>query len=237
MSDELFRLYIHQDFQDFTQLTVEQAREYILQSLQQQAASAQQASTGPKPAADLPKFYQLLSQAVVSQQAKDGDVRKLVLTEEYPPVSYQSEVITLALRRREPATFSQEQPFSAGKRNYKPILRESFLDPKEPGYIVLVFGLLFDNLVELTCWALTNKEANARAMWLEEVMLSYTWFFRYNGVNQILYFGRDQDTYLEKENQQIFGRPLLYYLRTEKLYTVREKTIDDLIVSLRMATS
>lgn len=237
MSKELLQFRLQPAAPDFTRMEEAEVRDYILQSLQSQAVSCQQASVGPSPAADLPKFYEMLRQAVASQQAKEGDARKLTLTEEYPPISFEGETITIALRRREPATFSQDQPFSSGKRNYKPIFREAFPDPKEPGYLVLVFGVLFDNLVELTCWALNNKEANARAMWLEELMLSYTWFFRYGGINQLLYYGRDRDETIERENQQLYGRPLLYYLRTEKLYTVREKTIDDLLISLRMATS
>lgn len=238
MTEELFRFHVQEPVPDVSRLTDEQVRQYILESLQSQAASAQQASVGPSPAADLPRFYELLNQALANQQAKEGAVKTVKLVEGYPPTDFQGEVITFSLRRREPATFSQERPFSVGKRNYKPILREAFPDPREPGYLTLVFGLLFDNLVELTCWALTHKEANARALWLEELMLSYAWYFRQGGVNQLVYFGRDQDmVHTSEDNQRLLGRPLLYYLRTEKLYTVREKTIDELVVSLRAATS
>lgn len=234
-SEELLRIYIQSAVQNLQTFSSEEIRQFILDSLRQQSLSAQQAGTGPSPAADLQDFYQLLSKVMTQQQAMEGAAKTVKLVEEYSPTVLQGEIITFALRKREPATFSQDSPFG-GVKNYKPILRETFPDPKTPGYLILVFGLLFDNLVELTCWALTNKAANLRALWLEDLILRHTWFFRQGGISQLLYFGREADGHLEVGGQRFHYRRLLYYVRTEKLYTITEKTIEDLLVVLKASS-
>jgi len=241
MANDLFQAIISEQPVNINNLSQAEIRSFIVQNLQRQTLAKQHGSVGPNPPADLEKFYELLGQALVQQQQKDGETHPVPLVEEYPPVYGDQgiggfkETISFALRRREPGTISQDQPFS-GKKNYKPILRETFPDPDNPGYVIMVFGQVFDNLIELKCWATTNKQANYRANWLEDLMLKYAWFFRYYGLNQIFYGGREADGNLKSSDILLQFRTLLYYLRTEKLYTIREKTIDELIVDLQLAT-
>jgi|WetSurMetagenome_2_1015567.scaffolds.fasta_scaffold61167_2 hypothetical protein len=221
-------------------MTAEQARMVVVRNLKENAIRSRQHGTGPSMAADIDKFYQLLSYAIAEQQKKDGDPNPIPLVENFPATYSDKgrggfkETLTFGLRRREPGTFSQDPPFS-GKKNYKPILREAFPDPQNPGYEILVFGLWFDNLVELKCWCNTNKEANTRALWLESLMLKYAWYFRFNGIQQILYGGREHDENIQQENISIQVRTLLYYMRTEKLFNIREKSIDELILNVHLA--
>jgi hypothetical protein len=235
MTNEIWQTILQPAVPDIDKMTSEEVRQMIWQGIIQNTMSTQQAGVGPNPPADLPKFFEMLDYAVKEQQKKDGEPHPIDVVENYPPTYKQNETITFSVRRREPGTFSKDKPFD-GKKNYKPILRESYPDPENPGYRIQVLGLWFDNLVEIMCWALTNKAANARATWLENLMLSYAWYFRYNGVQQILYAGRESDKRIDVENIVVFQRPLLYYLRTEKLFTVSEKTIEDLLVTVELAT-
>lgn len=234
--NEILNLDIKPPVPDLDKMSPEQIRAQIWEYLKRSSISKQSlAITGPTPPADIDKFYDMLVYATKTQQQKDGDPHPIAIVENYPPTYKLTETLSFTLRRREPATFSQDQPFS-GKKNYKPILRENYPDPDNEGYEIQVFGLLFDNLIEIMCWASTNKEANKRALWVEQMMLAYAWYFRYNGISQLLYMGREADKKLDVENTYLAQRPLLYYVRTEKLYTVKEKTIEDILFKVQLDT-
>ena len=100
------------------------------------------------------------------------------------------ETISIRLVRREPGRFSEGRPYEGDVRNLRPILRQVYDDPENPGYKRAEMGYWYDNTVRFTCWARTNKEADARALWFEALMEDYKWFYRLRGVNRVLFHGR-----------------------------------------------
>ena len=116
-------------------------------------------------------------------------------------------------------------------RQRRKMFRESLIDPDIPGSKIYVYGQWFDNLIRFNIVARNNKTANARALWFEELIDSWMWFFEASGVKSIRYEGRDADLVVTPENTKFAVRPLLYYVQTEKVTVVKEHVLRSLVVA------
>jgi len=189
-------------------------------------------------AKSLLEFYDLVRQAIENDEKNRGvpEKNKILFTEEDPDVDAVTETITFSLVSREPGIFQRGSPRDAGGsnvvRNLRPRLREEKPDPEHPGYRFAITGYWYDNVVRFTCWANTNKTANARAVWFEDLMEEYAWFFTIQGVNRVLFHARQADVVAEIGGQKWYGRPIDFFVRTEKLRVFSEKTIEEIIVKL-----
>lgn len=182
-------------------------------------------------------FYELVEEAMKHSEEVGGvsEESKISFTRDYSLEDFTNEIITYKLLKRQPGDFSQtSEPFGSGVKNYRPILREEIEDPDNPSYKKLVFGYWHDNLVEFTCFARTNKEADDRALWIENLMNNYLWFFRYSGVNRVLYFGRGTETSEKFDGYTIYGRSIQYFVRTEDITVVSEKEIEQIALNYRV---
>ncbi len=189
----------------------------------------------PYPAVDIDGFYSLVEQAMRVYQLAEGraEDRLIIYTEEYPLVQYERETVTVRLVDRAPAVMGKTAP--QGKpRELKPTVREVYDDPDLPRYQIWELGWMRDNVIEFTMWSQTNKEANKMALWFEDFMNANMWFFRSRGVNQLYFNGRDEDfAILDK---RLVGRPLTYFVRTERITQLREKVLEEIVVNLTVTT-
>jgi hypothetical protein len=151
---------------------------------------------------------------------------------EEPDELKQLETISVLIDRVEPASFSKGAPFQGTVKNLVPMLREVTNDPDNPGYKLAILGYWHDNMIQLTCWSRTNKAANTRAIWLENLMNEYRWYFQYSGINQIFYQGRGTQLVKNVNNNKIYGRPIYYYVRTETLVRYSQKELEQIYVNL-----
>lgn len=192
----------------------------------------------PQPSKSIIEVMELVSQAISDYETRThtNEDAKVGVTYENPDTTRQVEVISMSLARREPGMFAQGSPFQGNVKNRRPLLREEVVDPDHPGYKRAVLGFFYDNILRLTCWARTNKQANERALWLENVMEEYTWFFVYSGVNRLLYDGRRDETVYD-EGTKYYGRPIDYFVRTEKIRQVSEKTLEEVVIRLALANA
>jgi hypothetical protein len=183
-------------------------------------------------AKDIDEFYTLLQSALQDKQDRDNIVAddRVTLIHEYPPSEIRTELITYRLISRSCATTSQGHPMNKGRSDWKPKLRDVVPDPVHPNKKLLISGQLFDNLIELCCVARTAKVADQRALWLEDLMHQYAWFFTYQGVGQVLYMGRETDSHLEVGGNKLHSRPLRYFVQTEKIFSSSEYTLADLFI-------
>lgn len=179
-------------------------------------------------------FYDLVRQAIENDEKRKDvpEENKILYTEEDPKIDVRTETITYSLVSRVPGAFQQGAPGEAKIRNMRPRLREESKDPEHPGYHFAITGYWYDNIVRFTCWATTNKAANARAIWFEDLMEEYAWFFTIQGVNRVIFQQRGPDIVTEIGGQPWYGRPIDYFVRTEKLRVFSEKTIEEIIVNL-----
>jgi hypothetical protein len=189
----------------------------------------------PSPAVDIDGFYNLVGQALEVYQLAEGKARDrlLIYTEEYPPENYERETITVRLRDRGPGVMSRTAP-RGQPRELKPNVREVYEDPILPGYQIWELGWMRDNIVEFCVWSQTNKEANKIALWFEDFMHYNMWFFRSRGVNQLYFNGRDED--FKILDKRLVGRPLTYFVRTERIIQLREKVLEEIIVNAIVTT-
>lgn len=165
----------------------------------------------------LDKFISLTSSIIKSaQEAKAIETESLVvLTEEYPPDEFHNigngnEVIAYKLIKREPANMNRKasgRPQRGFSNSY------DLLSPNYPNRTVIVESRPVDHIIELACWAKTNKIANKRAIWLEKLLINNSWQYQTNGIERFHWQGRGSDTYTTTGEQRLFYRPLRFFVR------------------------
>jgi hypothetical protein len=193
----------------------------------------------PGKAKDIVEVTDLIEQAIVDYDKRFGVTKgaKVEIVYERPEKEFDDEVIAISFATREPGMVGQGRPFENKTKNLRPILREILDDPEYLGYKKAILGYYYDNIIRLTCWARTNKTANKRAIWLENLMEQYTWWFAYSGVNRIFYEGWRTPVLLDINNQRFYGRPIDFYVRTEKLFHMSQKKIEEILISLTLNVS
>ena len=186
----------------------------------------------------LNEFYELIGQAIDNYEKREGVSadKKVIYTEEEPDTSSRTETITFSLISREPGAFSQGAPLEGKIRNLRPMFREEGDDPENPGYRYIVLGYWYDNVVRLTCWARTNKAANAKVEWLEGLMEEYSWWYKAQGVDRVIFLGRHADIVVNVDGNKWYGRPIDYFVRTEQLRVFKEKTIEQIVLDYTVKT-
>jgi hypothetical protein len=180
------------------------------------------------------QFCELLEKALVNYQARLGSPRKVVLTWEEPDQILETELISIGLVKREPGMFDQGSPMSGSVKQLKPVLMETKSDPDNPGYRKSILGKWHDNLIKFTCWAKTNKEAIELSFWFEEFMNKYNWFFVISGVPRVIFDSQIEDKVINNQGKKLYGRPLLFFVRTIEVTEFSEKEIDEISIELKV---
>ena len=193
----------------------------------------------PKPAKSVSGVYQVTQDIVnhYEKRANTPTANKILFTEEelderITEGNLHKEVVTFSLMQQEPGAFGQGAPFEARVKNMRPIFREEIDDPANPGYRLATYGYWYDNIIRFTCWAQTNKAANARAEWLQSMFEEYAWYLKAEGVERFLFWGRPSDIVAQINNNRWYGRPLDYFVRTEILRVFSEKTIEKILLQV-----
>jgi len=188
----------------------------------------------PKAARDIEGLYGLIDAALQDKQNSEGVVsdQQIEFTEEYPVDDLRVERVTFSLQHRQPGSISGGKPYNSDVLELKPHVRNISNDPHNVGYALITTGQKFENRIILTCWAKTNKRANYRARWLEDTLREYNWFIRYQGIEEFIFMEQQEDLLLELDGKAntLKGRPLIYYVRTERLGHVSEPTIRRLVL-------
>jgi len=203
-----------------------------IEVITQYIASKLDVSNQEKRSGDIDKFYELLKEIVKEKQIDENIKTPIEIIEAVNPEEFNGEIITFHLKSRRPGVFGKGEPMSdVPPKAYRAVYRGSEPDKVNPGYSKMTFSLFYDNIIEITCWAGTNKQANYRALWFEELMNEYIWLFKLNGLIQVLYLGREED--VTESGMGIHGRPLRYYVRSERIFSVSEKNVDKYILKLK----
>jgi len=185
-------------------------------------------------AKDIDGFFLLLKEALDDRLARENVTaeNKLIFTHEYPFEESRAETITYKIIKRQPGTLSQGKQMNAQRQDYRMKLRTVIDDPDHANKKLYIYGQSYDNLVELSCWARTSKVVDARALWLENLIDEYKWFFKLEGVPEIRYEERLADTFKIVGNNGWHGRPLRYFVGTEKTSRCSSFVIRDLVMKV-----
>jgi hypothetical protein len=188
----------------------------------------------PRAAQDLNGFYGLVKQALDDKILDDNVSAENtpIFTEESPSVGLQTETITYRLIKRIPATLGGP-PFRGARQEFKSHIRSIEDDENNPNFKMFTLGQQFENEVTFTCWAKTNKQANIRVMWFEDLMRDYAWFLKYNGFMECFFMRRLEDVSIDitGDGNILHARPLVYYVRTERLSHLSKPTIRRVIIN------
>lgn len=219
------KIIVDRVFEDFTNRAEIRARSDFLASGKRMRQ--------PRPAKNIDEVTDLVQRVIQDKQNSDGIVsdQRIVFTEEYPPVDFKTEAVSFRLISRDPGTTSGGRHLNQSRQEWKPKIRSIDDDPNNPGNKLITMGQLFENTIEFTCWARTNKRANMRALWLEDTLREYAWYLKYNGVNEFYMLRRERDFRENLEGNTVFGRPLIYLARTERLTHLSEPTIRRMVVT------
>ena len=198
------------------------------------------------PPQDLPGFFNLVNEGLEDYQDRSSvpTENKVIFTEEGPPGDMATETITYKVVSRRPGaqtgSIKDILADTAVKREFRPRLRYYYDDPNRPLKRIGVMGQFFDNVVELTCWAATNKAVNARALWLEQFMDTYHWYFKYiGGFREIVFVQRLEDRYWEDIKTQgnlLKSRSMQYYVRTDRTFEISESVLRDVLINIAVST-
>ena len=193
-------------------------------------------------AKDLRGFFELVDQALTDIQDRDNTVvsERISLVEEGPPTDFKSEVITFKVLERRPGAHTGSIPNITSNsdsivREWRPRIRYIKKDASRPLQSILVMGQKFDNVVEFTCSTQTNKSADERALWFEEFMDTRHWYFKYMGIDEIIFMKRLADKYWEDSRTSgnlLKSRSMHYYVRTDRTFEVSASTLRDLLVNI-----
>lgn len=198
----------------------------------------QSKTTTPSPAKDILDVLDLTKSIIEDYESRLGTTQdgKVEVFYENPDREIVTEAISLSIVSREPGAYAKGAPGKGKVKNRKPILREKFDDPDHPGYKRAVLGYFYDNIVRMTAWAKTNKAANERALWLEGLIEEYDWLYVFNGINRIIYEGWKKNETLDINGQRYYGRPIDYFVRTERLTNVSQKTLEQVSIKFSIGT-
>lgn len=195
--------------------------------------------SGPRPlsalpAADIGFFPELLAFVVDKQQDFEGIDSKdrIEVRQKYVDFKPERDVIGWALRERYPGTFAQGKPGTKRVQEYTMHLRGVFKDPAQPGHAIAAFGKKMDNFIELCVMSGDSNSANRRALWLEDVLEESRWIFQFNGFERLLFHKREKDDFEDVNSNPCHKRPLIYYVRSEKIVLYRVALLRKLIFDL-----
>lgn len=193
-------------------------------------------------ARDLRGFFELVDETLTDYQDRCNTVQseRISFVEEAPPTDMRSESITFKVLERRPGAHTGSIPniMSNGDsvvREWRPRIRYIKKDSTRPLESVMVMGQKFDNVVEFTCWAQTNRIVDQRALWFEEFMDARHWYFKYMGVDEVIFKQRLADRYWEDTRTSgnlLKSRSMHYYVRTDRTFEISASMLRDMLINI-----
>jgi hypothetical protein len=155
-----------------------------------------------------------------------------------------TDTIEYSTVRSEPGTVGKK-PFAAD-RQALPRLREfNVNDLIDPGVGIDIYGWWFDHMVQFDLFARTNERLYGTrnvsgegtlglVQWFQDFMQRYRWVFLYNGIQQLLEWQGTRDQQVGRHRNDMVHRPLLFYVRTERVSEARYRRIEhiDILVNI-----
>lgn len=180
----------------------------------------------------LPKFFGLVQDLMQNHQDRDNvsDDLRVMLSEEYPPedfINFGTEVICFRVLRREPGNMNTK---ATGRPHRKSTYSYEYKNPNAPGKVLVVESRPVDHKIEFTCWAKTNKDANKRALWFEQLLINHSWLFEINGAERFHWIDRGADTYTTSNSQRLVYRPINFFLRYREFEIKTYPTIKNIVL-------
>jgi len=190
----------------------------------------------PQSGSELDDFFGLLQNAVTSKQAYEGvpEADRILVVEEDPPETVDTEAITFFLDSRIPGSFAQG-PAGQGKiKEVVPHLRAITDHPEAPSQKLVTMGRFYENWITFNIYARTNKIARQRLLWFERTMDIYNWYFRLYGFRVV-----EQSTGKRERKSidelKLTKYPITYIVRTDDTFHFSSQELIDVILKVELS--
>lgn len=179
-------------------------------------------------------FFDICQKLILDAQDREGiqEKFKVKLVEEYPPedmASYGNEVITFKVVERKPGMMNTK---GTGRPHRKATYSHQEIRPDLPNKVITVESRPVDHVVELNCWATSNKLANSRAIWLEKLLINSAFAFEVKGAERFYFKDRLSDNYMAINGQRVFSRPLRFFLRFREFDAKADTMIRNIMIDI-----
>ena len=253
MASKLFE--IAENVSEPTKQVVLRVLEGIREDISQLGSSVQ------RPNAEISDFYRFCKNVIEKEQELNKTANRVFFREAFSPQDFgvdelkrefnidnrPNDIVSVKIIRRTPGTLAKtNKPHDSKRREVVPHLRAVVQDEEYSGYLKYQYGQFFDNSIEFIIWSLNNQNADRTAFWLEQTMNKWRWYFRANGIDQVLYQGRGEDNSITEsltrynsmiKDLKMVSRPLLYYVRTEDTYIVKEKELEQIFINISVSNN
>lgn len=149
---------------------------------------------------------------------------------EEEPLDNTPEDLSLPHITYEVLTRKHSEGFSDGK---KPRQLKSYPDPEQPGHNLTEASEWFDCHAEFLIFGRTKGEAKKWMKLLEEFILTYTGYFKQQGVAEILFLEEKSPKVSSEYRQDLPHRRLRYLVKIQRTQTLRSIRLDELDVVAR----
>lgn len=184
---------------------------------------------------DIHEFAALVENAMAEQQSVENipDRDKVILRKAFTPNQMDNPCITWKVKNRKHGSFSQHSIHEDSKvREYSYHLREVVDDADDLGYTIWHYGQFMDNHIEFKIHANESPECDRLALWFENLMENFKWYFSLEGINRVFLLERQEEQYFERAGNFHYSIPMVYLVRTEKALSLKHKNLENIIINL-----
>jgi len=188
--------------------------------------------------AELNDFFEAIQTIIVSKQNQEGvpEDKRILVLEEDPPESIDTEAITFYLKTRVPGRFDQG-PSGAGRiKEVVPHQRAVIDHPEAPSQKLVTMGRFYDNWITFNIYARSNKVARQRLLWFEHVMDIYNWYFRLCGF-RVVEEGVGSRERMKIDELTLTKYPITYMVRTDDTFHFSTQELKDVLIALELSNN
>ena len=192
--------------------------------------------------ADIFKFFQLLKAAIDANILMEGLQWEPLVRYGWPEDESEITAESILFEEREEWPGLMEKggmPRGGEERRrmqHSAIMLEVADDAENVGQKKIIYNSTFDSIVCVTACARTDIECLKRAKWLRRAIQRCNWYFRRNGVGNVIYGGQQRPTKQNViRNNRYVARELTYYVRIQENIAARQKTLERIFTTIGVA--
>jgi len=193
----------------------------------------------PEPAKSLLEVPELLKEAMAHYGMRRAEVTAPTFTYDDPSdkryeeaADRGDEFVCYSVVSSRPGGRGRGSPLDQPTVELRSFLREEDEDLDNPGYRKAAMGQWSDSVVRLACWSLGSRRAEELAHWVRTMVKEYTWWFAMQGITRIYFWERQEDETVNLRGNKFYVKSLDFFVKTEEISIVSEKTMEDVLVSI-----
>ncbi len=190
--------------------------------------------TSVRSSKDIHEFPELIAYAINKRQEYEGisEIDRIDFRQSMVDLTNERDVIVWELDSRKPGLMAAGKPGNTHVQEYTRHPRAAYPDPFEPNHSIIAHGQFMDNWLRLKVYSTDAQTANRRAIWLEDLMEEFKWYFFWQGINRILFHEREKDCFEEYNGNKFHCRSLMFFVRTERILLTREAILKNVAMEL-----